>query len=855
MNMTSKARSYLSAAMCFCLLCVVPAVAETSTAYWAPWVTKTTTNSAVINWRGANNGTGSIEYAASSYYNEHHRFEKSAAAPAMTNYQHVLLAGLEPNTSYIYRVKPSGNEDVFGNRAFRTMPVSGPFTFIVISDSQEGHNYTERQRFKYVADAIAKETNALFILHGGDYAGHDSKDLWTTFSEVADGMLAKTAIFPAIGNHEYHNGGTTNGPTPADQYHWAFDTDMDAPLNYSFDCSGIRFVVLDSPDPNNANGDDPQTSPALARSQAPWLREQLDNAMAGTFTIHHHPIWDNGRTDINSDLESWENLYHAYKISATFAGHTHNYQRFLVKGTPYFIVGIAGGRCSDLTGPAAVWYQFGETRKLGYLKVSVDPENNTATAREIVVASVQENDSDEIPRVYDPPLIDDAVTFPLKKADIRNDFDGDGKSDPALYHPVSGLWGVLFSSRNYTLGTAVFGGSGLPPLSADFDGDGLADPSVYDAPAAALYARLSNNGYALAEATGFGGLGFESVNADLDGDGKADPAVYCEESGTWLYRRSTQNYMPEGLTGFGGVGYVPAPGDYDGDRKADLAIYQEESGSWFVRAANGEVSYVWLGGPDYQPVYGDYDGDAHADPAVYRESDGSWLVKMSKSGTIRGAASGGPGMAPVPGDYDGDGKADPAWYRGSDGLWGVCPSSMGYIPQTMIWGGGDYAPPLKASVHDNIVTFWVADPDLGPIAYNNDAGYYITGGQPWQGVSVDNESVSCTLDAKAGRKGSTSPAQWFKNRASVALTTGDFGDGWPKNLNFAFNGTLTIGGSDSYQVVVGQGSDGFHNNWWVGGVGFTFNSNDTVIITPDRKYNIIPYTGGRGGVGFVVQLQ
>ncbi len=633
-NMSKKACPYLLATMCFCFFCIVPAIAEASVAYWAPWVTKTTTNSATINWRGESNGTGSIHYATSSYYNEHQSFDKTIASPTTSSYQHVQLTDLEPNTSYIYRVRPSGHEDVFSNRTFRTMPVSGPFTFIVISDSQEGHNYTEEKRFKYVADAIAKETNVLFILHGGDYAGHDSEDLWTSFFQVADGMLAKFAIFSNIGNHEYHNGGETNGPTAADQYHWAFDVDMDMPLNYSFDCSGIRFVILNSPDTNNANGDDPQTSLALAQSQASWLREQLDNSMSGTFTIHHHPIWDNGRTNINSDLEPWESLYHTYKIRANFAGHPHNYQSFLVAGIPYFIVGIAGGRCADLTGPAAVWYQFGETRKLGYIKVSVDPANNTATAQEIVAASVEEDDSDETPHVYDPPLVDDTVTFPLKILPCRHDFDGDVQSDPALYDPVSGLWGVLFSGRNYTLGTAVLGGSGLPPLSADFDGDGLADLSVYDASAAVLYVLLSNNGYALASITEFGGLGFESVNADLDGDSKADPTVYSEESGTWLYRRSTQNYVPEGLIGFGGIGYVPVPGDYDRDRKTDLAVYQEESGSWFVRTANGEELYVWLGGPGYQPVYGDYDGDSLVDPAVYRESDGRWLVKMSKSGLI-----------------------------------------------------------------------------------------------------------------------------------------------------------------------------------------------------------------------------
>jgi len=408
----ARPRRYLPVLVLFCLCLIVPAVADAGGDYWAPWVTKTTTTSATINWQGETDGSGSIDYATANYYKEHNGFNKTVTAPTNSTFQHVPLTDLEPNTAYVYKVKPSGKEDVFSNRAFQTMPISGPFTFIVISDSQEGHHYTEGKRFKCVADAVAKETDILFVLHGGDYAGFDDETLWDTFFQVADGMLAKFAIFSCIGNHEYHNpAGESNPPTAADHYHWAYDM----PLNYSFDCAGIRFVILNSPDPNNAgDGDDPQPSLALTESQAGWLRDQLDNPMSGTFTMHHHPIWDNGRTTADTSLEPWETLYHTYRISATFAGHTHNYQRFLVEGIPYFIVGNAGGRFADLTGPAPVWFQFGGTRELGYLKVSVDPANNTATAQEIFVASVKDDDSDETPLVHDPPIIADTVTFPLK---------------------------------------------------------------------------------------------------------------------------------------------------------------------------------------------------------------------------------------------------------------------------------------------------------------------------------------------------------------------------------------------------------------------------------------------------------
>ena len=290
------------------------------------------------------------------------------------------------------------------------MPVSGPFTFIVISDT-----HAQEKRFKYVADAIAaNETDVLFILDGGDYASWDYEKYWTDYFQYADGMLAKFPLFTTIGNHEYHNHSHPEGPpTDADQYHSAFDIPTDGPLNYSFDCSDIRFIVLNSPDPQHANGDDPQPSLALAQSQRPWLAEQLDNKL-GDFTIHHHPIWHYGRTTMDPALQPWETLYQKYNISANFAGHVHNYQRYSVKGIPYFVVGNGGGEFADINegDPHAKWYQYGETRQLGYLKVTVDPANNTATAQEIFVAWVEEDDS-ETATVYDPPIIADTVTFPL----------------------------------------------------------------------------------------------------------------------------------------------------------------------------------------------------------------------------------------------------------------------------------------------------------------------------------------------------------------------------------------------------------------------------------------------------------
>ena len=77
--MAEKSCRHLLVLILLVLFCIVPAIAETSNVYWAPEVTKTTTNSSTINWRGENNGSGFVYYAMSSYFNQHHSFENTVS--------------------------------------------------------------------------------------------------------------------------------------------------------------------------------------------------------------------------------------------------------------------------------------------------------------------------------------------------------------------------------------------------------------------------------------------------------------------------------------------------------------------------------------------------------------------------------------------------------------------------------------------------------------------------------------------------------------------------------------------------------------------------------------------------------
>lgn len=148
---------------------------------------------------------------------------------------------------------------------------------------------------------------------------------------------------------------------------------------------------------------------------------------------------------------------------------------------------------------------------------------------------------------------------------VVGDWDGDGKADPSVYRDSAiGSQSYFFyrGSLNNPGGTITYvkwGTAGDLAVRGDFDGDGKADPAVFRPSTGIWYIGQSLTGTIRYD---YWGLSTDTfVPADYDGDSKTDLAVFRDR--VWYIKQSSNAQPISYRWGLNSDKLVPA--DYDGD--------------------------------------------------------------------------------------------------------------------------------------------------------------------------------------------------------------------------------------------------------------------------------------------------
>ncbi|HEX3363734.1 metallophosphoesterase family protein [Phenylobacterium sp.] len=274
---------------------------------------------------------------------------------------HAKLAGLSPDTSYLYGALHEGATPQFAT--FRTAPRGrSAFTFTSFGDQgtpTAGREYVAPPGVTlpgplFVNDNLGSPAAAdttlgvervapLFHLFNGDlcYANlaHDRVRAWWDFWTNNSRSAANRPWMPSPGNHENELG---NGPIGYRAYQTYFSvpeapgqTEVTRGLWYAFTAGSVRVVSIANDDVCYQDGGDAYVRGYSAGAQKAWLEAELAAARRNRdidwIVVCMHQVAISCADKFNgADLgirEEWAPLFDRYGVDLVVCGHEHHYER------------------------------------------------------------------------------------------------------------------------------------------------------------------------------------------------------------------------------------------------------------------------------------------------------------------------------------------------------------------------------------------------------------------------------------------------------------------------------------------------------------------------------------------------
>ncbi|QNK64913.1 metallophosphoesterase family protein [Pedobacter sp. PAMC26386] len=308
-----------------------------------PYLQVASSTGILIRWRTDVSARSKVWYGTQAG-----KLDQNIADNRLLTEHQVQLKGLLPSTKYYYAVGGlkdtlQGNQDNY----FVTLPEPGKTGHYRIAalgdcgDNSINQRNVKEQVIKYVGK---NELTAWILLGDNAYSdGTDSEFQSKFFNIYKDDLLKKYPLFPAPGNHDYHD--TDLSAKHAQETHeTAYFQNFSMPVNgesggtpshtqafYSFDIGNIHFLSLDS------YGKEDQTYRLYDTlgPQVNWIKKDLaENKNKGwVIAFWHHPPYTMGshNSDQEEELvkirENFIRIIEREGVDLVLNGHSHDYER------------------------------------------------------------------------------------------------------------------------------------------------------------------------------------------------------------------------------------------------------------------------------------------------------------------------------------------------------------------------------------------------------------------------------------------------------------------------------------------------------------------------------------------------
>jgi acid phosphatase type 7 len=308
-----------------------------------PYLQSASPTSILIRWRTDASARSRVRYGTESG----HLNWNSDDSVLVTDHR-VMLHGLSPHTRYYYAI--GGFKDTLQadeENYFFTLPTpgkEGDYRIGVFGDCGNNSINQRNVRDQFNQYLGHNYLDAWILVGDNAYSDGTDAEFQTNFFNIyKDNFLKKYPLFPAPGNHDYHDVEFT--AAVAQQTHQvAYYQDFSMPVNgesgglpsksqayYSYDIGNVHFLSLDS----YGKEDNAYRLYDTAGPQVRWIIKDLEaNQNKGWVIAYwHHPPYTMGshnsdhETELVKIRENFIRILERYGVDVVLCGHSHDYER------------------------------------------------------------------------------------------------------------------------------------------------------------------------------------------------------------------------------------------------------------------------------------------------------------------------------------------------------------------------------------------------------------------------------------------------------------------------------------------------------------------------------------------------